>query len=107
MSAPSLASASNEKFQLDQWTPLDYKNLLEAHGKTGVRWMAPTWTGHHRRRLQAYTALAAYRENCARMLRQVITQEELAGRDQAREYGDAALLLETILAALIGDQQTI
>src|SRR3712207_641788 len=107
MPGSSFVSASTENFQLDQYTPIDYKNVLEARGKTGVRGMAPTRPGWHRRRLQAYTALATYRENCARYLRQAVTEEERVARDEAREYGDAALLLETILAALIGDQQTI
>jgi hypothetical protein len=37
----------------------------------------------------------------------VLNQEDLAARDNRREYGDAKLLADTIRAALIGDEQSI
>jgi hypothetical protein len=97
-----------EQFQLDAYTPLSYKKVLASRsGEVGIDWMAPTWLGPERRRIQAYMTLAGYRDNAARMLIAAISQEERDSRDQRREYGDAALLVEQIRSALLGDQQTI
>lgn len=98
---------SNEEFLLDQWTGLDYKTIIATDSSHGVDWMAPTWVGEHRRRLQAYTAFKAYNQNAARLLLRILDPESLESRNQRREYGDAAVLLEEILSSTIGDQQSI
>lgn len=97
----------SDRFELNAWTSLLYKNVMTTRSVSGISWMAPTWMGEHRQRIQAYTALGAYRENAARLLISVISQEDRESRDQRREYGDAALLIEQIRSALLGDQQSV
>lgn len=97
----------SDRFELNAWTPLLYKNVMATRTKPGIDWMAPTWMGEHRQRIQAYTAFGAYRENAARLLERAITQEEREARDDRREYGDAGLLLEQIRSAVLGDRQSI
>lgn len=94
---------------LDRWSALSHKSPMmddvASRVENSVRGWAPhTWVGvEHRRRLTAYMVLAAYDLNVAR--------EFLIGsdvdRDERREYGDAALVVDTILSALIGEESTI
>jgi hypothetical protein len=62
------------------------------------------WVGDHARRLQAYRILAAIADNAGR---EYLTTDSRAVKDNLREYGDADLIVETILAALLGDDITI
>ena len=62
---------STNRFELNAWTPLLDKNVLATRNSTGISWMAPTWMGEHRQRIQAYIALGRI-ERTARMLQQVI-----------------------------------
>src|SRR3954453_5150371 len=97
-----------DEFQIDAWTPIDYKDILPTRYRSGLRWMAPMWVGErNRRRLSAYKALIAYRDNAARMLLRVENTEQRDERDARREYGDGSLLIETMRSACIGDKQTI
>lgn len=98
---------SSTDLVFDPWTPLGYKRALGPGPgvRTGGRsWIAPTWVGDHARRLQAYKILQAYFDNAARHFLEVDNESD---REDRREYGDAAMLVESILDALIGDEQMI
>jgi hypothetical protein len=70
--------------------------------------MAPVWIGEeNRRRHQAYALLQGYRDNVARLFLPFTSTEELRTIDGRREYGDAALLIETARSKMMGDQQAI
>lgn len=90
----------------DSWTPLAFKRALGGRSATsaGVGWSAPSWVGDHARRLRAYTVLRAYQDNAAREFMTSTDRDEI---DNRREYGDAALMVNSILGALLGDQQVI
>lgn len=88
---------------LDAWTPLSFKRALGNRRVGGTQWLQPTWVGNHARRLQAYDIRTALAENAARFYLEAVQDI----RDQHREYGDAGLIIETILAALLGDDQHI
>lgn len=89
----------------DSWTSLSFKRALGNTRVGGRSWTAPTWVGdRNRRRLTAYTILQAYLDNAAREFLEVTDEED---RDNHREYGDAALLRNQILSALLGDTQVI
>lgn len=87
---------------LDAWTSLSYKRALGNRQTGGVNWVQPTWVGHHDRRLQAYALLDAIASNAGRYY-----LPDIADRGDHREYGDAGLIVETILSALLGDEQHI
>lgn len=89
----------------DAWTPIGFKEALgNRRTSTGGGWLAPTWVGDHARRLQAYIILQAYIDNAGRFF---LTEPDQSKRDQHREYGDANLIVETVRAALLGQEQTI
>ena len=88
---------------LDTWASLSHKGPMQRpRSMVGGDWM----TEQDRRRLTAYLILAAYRENVSRSFLTVDPEEEGA-QDDHREYGDAALVVEQTLSAVIGDEQTI
>ena len=94
-----------DKLVLDTWTPMSFKRAMGNRKTGGQSWTTPTWVGDHDRRLQAYTVLAAYLDNAARhFLGPVGDREE---REEHREYGDAALIRNQALSALLGDDQRI
>jgi hypothetical protein len=97
----------NDSVVFDPWTPLAFKGVLANRNTRGITWMAPVWCGEHTRRIQGYITLMSYVDNSSRILLKVLNQEDLAARDNRREYGDAKLLVDTIRAALIGDEQSI
>lgn len=84
---------------LDQWSSLDYKKLFH----DGRAFMAPTWVGDHQRRLQAYRLLQAYRDNFSREWVELNVEK----RRERREYGDADVIVETIVAAILGNDPAI
>lgn len=88
----------------DTWTALSFKRALGNRKQPGSDVEAPTWVGDHKRRLAAYKILAAYLDNSARHFLVSQSEEE---RDAHREYGDAELVRDTILGALLGEEQTI
>lgn len=96
----------------DAWTAIDFKAALGGvrslyggrGGLGGSGWMAPTWVGDHGRRLQAYVLLQSYIDNAARHF---LTELDLSKRDEHREYGDAHLMVEQVMSALVGHDQTI
>lgn len=91
----------------DAWTPLSYKKVLNDVHASGIPWLAPVWAGEHTRRWQSYTVLRAYYDNSARLLKTVLTTEEIQAIEGRREYGDAALLVDTARSKCLGDDQQI
>lgn len=90
----------------DTWTPLSFKWVLRTGhraGTPGVAWQAPIWVGRHARRLQAYKVLQAYRDNSSRFFLNTLDDDII---DKRREYGDAELIVSTIVDAVLGDGQT-
>lgn len=87
----------------DTWTPLSYKNALH-----GVPDMTPrltaSWVEEHRRRLMAYLILRALLDNSSRWY---LAETDAKKRQEHREYGDAALIVDTIMGAVLGDDQQI
>lgn len=88
----------------DPWTPVSYKRVLGNKRTAGQSYLAPTWVGEHARRLQAYKILQSYVDNAARVWLQ---NSEASDVDAHREYGDAQLIVQTVLAALLGEDQQI
>lgn len=90
---------------LDPWTPLAYKQVFgdPTTNTPGAFRNAPWLTSTDRRRLSAYIVLGAYAENAARDFLPLDNDR----REQTREYGDAALLVEQGLSALLGESQQI
>lgn len=115
-----------EDIILDVWSPLSFKdvvgdNRLGVLGQGGIFNLAPSWVPTvERRRLSAYKLLAAYRLNVARVMlnlhlgdadagpdgirRQLIDGKSQHGR---REYGDAALIIDRMVAGVLGDSVEI
>lgn len=89
---------------LDQYTGLSFKGgikPLQSTTEGGRSWMAPSWVGdQHDRRLAAYKVLYSIFRNAGREFIQVVDEHD---RDKHREYGDAALLVKVVLAAVMGD----
>lgn len=88
---------------LDAWTPLSFKRALGNRKVGGRTWVQPSWVGFHARRLQAYDILTALADNAARYY----MEASVDIRDAHREYGDAGLIVSSILAALLGDDQRV
>lgn len=95
--------ADNELL-FDSWTPMSFKRALGGKKQPGLSWAAPTWVGTHDRRLLAYKVLQAYMDNSARVFLSSTNQDQI---DQHREYGDASLIVNQIVAALLGEGQEI
>jgi len=89
---------------LDAWSSLAHKAPLKDEHDARMRgWEAKTWLpAKDKRRLAAYMVLAAYEANVAR---EFIRGEDDA--DENREYGDAALIVDQVLAHLLGESQEI
>lgn len=103
----------------DQWAPLAHIPELAENRRPNSA-IAPTWIDNvDTRRLTAYRVLSAMRDNTRRFwLPDTMWVREVRGRGQGldiseapaasyREYGDAALLVDTARALLLGDDQTI
>lgn len=83
---------------IDNWSTLDYKRPFR--DARGTPWLAPSWVDEdNHRRLEAYKLLAAYLENASRAY---LDEESEDKRNQRREYGDPQLIVETILASILG-----
>lgn len=94
----------NNELLFDSWTPMSFKRALGGKKQAGIGWAAPTWTGDHDRRLMAYKVLQAYQDNSARVFLSTTDQTQI---DNHREYGDASLIVNQIVAALLGEGQDI
>jgi hypothetical protein len=92
---------------LDAWSAISYKAPLKdaeranARGLFATSWLSPKAA----RRLNAYTVLSAYEANSARHF--VDREQSQDEADENREYGDAALIVDQVLAALLGETQEI
>jgi hypothetical protein len=97
---------TRDRLLFDTWTPMSFKAAIGGRKQPGITWEEPTWVGDHARRLAAYKVLRSYIDNAAR---EFLAIPVGADQDKAdhREYGDAALLVDTILTALLGDNQKI
>lgn len=95
---------------LDRWAALSHKAPLgeTPQDRMDARlggWEPANWTGEeHRRRLTAYMVLAAYMANSSRHFLQTSNSQD---RDERREYGDAALVVEQTVAHLLGETQEV
>lgn len=92
---------------LDPWSGLAHKAII-GPGTTEITTnnsLAPTWVGKHARRLNAYRVLAAYLSNIARAFLPSGVPADV--RDKHREYGDPAVFVETIVAAVLGEEPEI
>lgn len=90
---------------LDAWSSLSHKAPFRDDARARVDgWTPATWMGdEHRRRLTAYVVLAAYYSNVAR---EFLTIDDV-DKDERREYGDAALVVDQTLAHLLGESQEV
>jgi hypothetical protein len=85
---------------LDTWAPLTHKRTLDGGYEEAAD--QPSWLDlHDWRRLNAYMLRLAYQRNVARYY--------IRGTDgeDHREYGDPALFVQQVTAALLGREQTI
>lgn len=96
-----------QQLVFDAWTTMDFKRQFgnrkratAAFGFNPPKWIRP----EDQRRTMAYAILRAYTDNAAREFMVSKDREEV---DSRREYGDAALLVNTVLAALMGEDQQI
>lgn len=91
---------------IDAWSALSHKAPLAGDANARLSgWTAKTWVGEeHRRRITAYLILAAYEANSSRAFLSTSDQNDI---DDRREYGDAGLVVDNVLSALLGDQQEI
>lgn len=99
-------SADPREIVYDSWTPISFKRAFgnKRQMGEGYGFHAPDWTGpEHLRRLQAYSILRSYQDNASREF----FNGNRAMIEERREYGDAALLVETVVGALLGEDQQI
>lgn len=96
---------NDPQWTIDPWVLLSHRPILNPDLAASNSLM-PSWVGppnsSDRRRLDAYNLLKSYVRNAARRyLREVNAKRE------SREYGDAALIGDAILAALLGEEITV
>lgn len=94
-------TAAPDEIIFDAWTPVSFKHVMGNTKQPGVSWLAPTWVGTHKRRLQAYKILQSYIDNSSRFFLNTTDIDTIENR---REYGDAALVVGSIVDALLGDE---
>ena len=88
---------------IDQYSFLDYKPSM--HSMAGDRLVRSWVPEEDRRRLLAYMMLAGYARNNARAwLNSDVSETETNNR---REYGDPAMMVDTVLGSLIGAEQNL
>lgn len=91
---------------LDPYSFYDFKKAFVATAdNTGQAILTmPRWPGEHWRRMSAYMLLDSYYKNMGREWLWDVSDDE---KNKRREYGDPALIVDTIHASLIGEDQTI
>jgi hypothetical protein len=106
-----VASSARDQLVFDAWTPMSFKRQLGnravagSTGSAGASFSPPPWVpAEHHRRQMAYAILRAYADNAAREFMATQDRNEI---DSRREYGEAALLISTVVGALLGEDQTI
>lgn len=97
--------ADSDPIVIDPWAGLSHRPLLDpSNGQAGN--LAPSWVGRGNstdvRRVNAYMVLASLIENSSRVFLKDATRKR-----ESREYGDAALIRDSVLAALLGEDLTI
>lgn len=97
----------NPPLSLDNYAEADFKNVLGTTQVNGVDWLAPTWVGDQRRRIQMYNMLFAYLRNRSNAFLEWQNAQQQVGVKERREYGDASNLVEQLRSSVMGDQQTI
>lgn len=87
---------------IDPWSYMTHKGRFSDSANSKA-WAAPGWIAdlQDRRRVQAYILLASYSHNMARHWLNLPPDKEYQ-RDKHREYGDANLLIEQIVASVLG-----
>lgn len=87
---------------IDAWSALSHKAPLRDDTASRINgWSPQTWIGEeHRRRLAGYLVLAAYESNVSR---EFLDTDDDEDRSERREYGDAGLIIDTVLAAVLGE----
>jgi hypothetical protein len=87
---------------LDLYAPLSHKQSIGVTTTGPQANLAPTWVPQAEvRRLNAYTVRAAYLLNVARYMARC--DQGTDSIDDRREYGDAALLVDRVMAGVLGD----
>lgn len=87
---------------LDLWAQLNFKAAMDQPQRA---LLAPTWTGpENLRRITAYHLLDAYLENSAREHLGTVDGD---ARARYREYGDPGLIVDRVVAGVLGDTITI
>lgn len=91
---------------LDVWSSVSHKGPMQDDLKTRIEgWSPAAWMGEeHKRRLTAYTIFTAYDNNVSREF--LVTTNDV-DRNDRREYGDAALVIDTVLAHVLGESQEV
>jgi len=93
------------RWVLDPWTPASHKKALGDQTIPGAAVPMLPWTPlEDQRRIVAYKLYEGYYQNAARHW---LASNDPKVRNNHREYGDAAVLVDQTLAALIGSEQTI
>lgn len=98
--------AAPSKILIDAYSALSHKELVgDGTTHTTVNY-APTWVPQsERRRLAAYVVRAALWQNCGRLvLPNSVDDDERKGY---REYGDVKLLVDRLVAAILGTDGSI
>lgn len=105
---------------IDAYSPLSHKLLVgDPHQPSTGLHTAPSWVPQaERRRIAAYVVRAAYRANVARLL--LIPDAFVGGigdgpksliqgdsTREHREYGDADLIVDRVVAGVLGDQWSL
>lgn len=94
-----------DEIHIDPWSFYDYKPTFpESRGVKGN--VLPMWVGEHFRRLSAYNLLEAYYRNSARQWLDVsvVDQDDI---DKRREYGDPYVIVQQMVASVLGEDQSI
>ncbi|MEW1754082.1 hypothetical protein [Streptomyces angustmyceticus] len=104
-----LISGARRLLRIDAWSYLDYKPIYsDALGMPNRRAFPEAqamWVpAEDERRLAAYKLFAAYDQNQAAGLAEV--GGDVHARDR-REFGDASMLIDTVMAHVLGREQTI
>lgn len=94
--------------QLDVWSPLSHKRTMT--GNPTDDYGRPQWLDElDWRRLSAYKLRLAYLRNVVRYYigKPDPNEPDTGDRDDFREYGDAALIRDQAVSAVLGEDQTI
>lgn len=84
---------------IDQYSAYEYKPAFAENLVGHVKSWVPD---EHKRRLQAYMLLSAYLENSARVY---LPNDD--DPDSRREYGDPALIVQTLVDAIVGEDTRV